>query len=46
MKGLDLPLEAAMNNSYYLNQMMRESEDYIEGPKAFAEKREPRWKGK
>ena len=46
MKGLDFPLEAAMNNSYYLDQMMCQSEDYIEGPKAFFEKREPRWKGK
>jgi enoyl-CoA hydratase/carnithine racemase len=46
MKGLNLPLEAAMNNSYYLDQMMRHSEDYIEGPKAFAENREPQWKGR
>jgi len=45
MKGLDLPLEAAMNNNYYLYQMMLQSEDAVEGPKAFAEKREPRWKG-
>ena len=46
MTGLDLPLEAAMNNSYYLTQMMGYSEDVIEGPRAFAEKREPQWKGK
>ena len=45
MKGLDFPLEAAMNNNYYLQHKMQHSEDYIEGPKAFAEKREPRWKG-
>ena len=46
MKGLGLPLEAAMNNSYRLNQMVLRSEDGIEGPKAFAEKRAPRWKGR
>ena len=46
MTGLDIPLEPAMNNQYYLDLMMRNSEDYIEGPKAFAEKRPPNWKGK
>ena len=46
MTGLDYPLEAAMNNKYYLHQVMWNSEDYIEGPKAFSEKREPQWKGR
>lgn len=46
MKGLDIPLEAAMNNNYYLIHVMRHSEDFIEGPRAFAEKREPHWKGR
>ena len=46
MVGLDYPLEAAMNNKYYLHQVMWNSEDYIEGPKAFSEKREPQWKGR
>jgi enoyl-CoA hydratase/carnithine racemase len=47
VKGLDLPLHAAMNNfQYYAFQQMIYSEDVIEGPKAFAEKRKPAWKGK
>jgi len=46
MKGLDLPLHAAMNYNYYLHQVMRNSEDTREGPRAFAEKREPQWKGR
>lgn len=46
MKGLNLPLEASMNNSYRLQQTILRSEDSIEGPKAFAEKRKPHWKGR
>ncbi len=46
MKGLNLPLEASMNNSHRIDQTLLRSEDSVEGPKAFAEKRKPRWKGK
>ncbi len=46
MKGLNLPLEASMNNSYRIDQTLLLSEDSIEGPQAFAEKRKPRWKGR
>lgn len=46
MKGLELTLEAANNNNFYLSQIMQGSEDWIEGPKAFAEKREPKWQGR
>jgi enoyl-CoA hydratase/carnithine racemase len=46
MAGLDLPLADAINRRY--EQMLRQnvSEDRFEGPRAFAEKRKPVWKGR
>lgn len=46
MVGLDLDLEDALMRKYPAEDDMRESEDWIEGPRAFAEKRTPQWKGK
>jgi crotonobetainyl-CoA hydratase len=45
-KGLTVPLEEAINTQYPLSVKMAGSEDLIEGPKAFAEKRPPQWKGR
>mgnify|MGYP003333904738 CR=1 FL=1 len=45
--GLDeQKLETAMRTVYPAQQENIESQDYIEGPKAFAEKRKPNWQNK
>ncbi|HJO22642.1 MAG: enoyl-CoA hydratase-related protein [Myxococcota bacterium] len=47
MEGLDDPsLEGAMTRRYEGLGRMVKSEDFVEGPRAFAEKRKPDWKGR
>ncbi len=45
-RGLDRPLGEAFYGEYPAVRSMMESEDAREGPKAFAEKRSPTWKGR
>jgi crotonobetainyl-CoA hydratase len=47
-KGLEVSLEQAMaeQRNYPAVKAMVASQDYIEGPKAFSEKRPPKWQGK
>jgi crotonobetainyl-CoA hydratase len=46
-KSLDsASLQDAMEGKYDSVKAMVGSEDFIEGPKAFAEKRAPNWQGK
>ena len=46
MRGLDLPLPQAWYTQYDSERRRRLSEDALEGPRAFAEKRPPNWKAR
>ena len=46
MKGLDESLPDAFSADYEWEKKRRASEDAREGPRAFAEKREPNWEGR
>ena len=45
MTGLGLPLDEAMAGDYSENERAMASDDFVEGPRAFAEKRKPVWTG-
>jgi len=44
LKGLDFSLDRALAEAFPGMKALWESEDYKEGPRAFAEKKEPPWK--
>jgi enoyl-CoA hydratase/carnithine racemase len=48
MRGYDIPVEQALNEQvqYPAVKAMLSSADFVEGPKAFAEKRKPVWSGR
>jgi enoyl-CoA hydratase/carnithine racemase len=48
VETFDLPQDVAakLMESLSCVQRLRQSEDYVEGPRAFAEKRKPVWKGR
>ena len=45
-QGLGRPLAEAMADTYDAEEIRKASHDAIEGPRAFAEKRSPRWSGR
>ena len=44
--GAGMPLERALDSVFPVAREMYDSEDLVEGPVAFAQKRPPRWKGR
>ncbi|MFF4760328.1 enoyl-CoA-hydratase DpgD [Streptomyces sp. NPDC001292] len=46
LKSFDLPLEEAFTARYPWEERRRRSGDAVEGPRAFAEKRDPVWSGR
>ncbi|KUN58393.1 enoyl-CoA hydratase [Streptomyces canus] len=43
MRSVDMPLEEAFSAAYLWEERRRRSQDAVEGPRAFAEKRQPVW---
>jgi enoyl-CoA hydratase/carnithine racemase len=45
MLGGELSLEEAMITEYSMFERLKNSCDFTEGPRAFSEKRTPKWEG-
>jgi E-phenylitaconyl-CoA hydratase len=45
-QGLDMPLAHALEMDKYMFGLLRDTDDRIEGRKAFQEKRKPQYKGR
>lgn len=46
MRSLEMPLETAFATEFEWERRRMHSKDAVEGPRAFAERREPRWQGR
>ena len=46
IRGYNLPLDESLKLERQLADRIREAEDFLEGTRAFREKRKPNWKGK
>jgi enoyl-CoA hydratase/carnithine racemase len=46
LQGLGYPLDIALNLNYTEMLRMQHSEDTLEGPRAFAQKRKPNWQAR
>jgi crotonobetainyl-CoA hydratase len=44
-EGLEMTLRKAFNTTFPIYRTFTQSHDFIEGPRAFSEKRKPKWKG-
>jgi enoyl-CoA hydratase/carnithine racemase len=44
VESMELPLSAALDRGFELIKSHWQHPDYVEGPRAFAEKREPEWR--
>ena len=46
LRGLELPLSEAVGKTFPMADKLYAAEDFLEGPRAFAAKRKPKWKGR